>query len=180
VNNLPPGDYMDIKLFYPDYYCGFSSGKDIAGLIIFAMSAAALLTYLVWKYILPRSFQVRLILVATYLYLVAVCVIVPLIVEKQNIMWCWKFGITPFDGTGFTNAVAYPFSKLDFVASKLEARFNEKPVDLLLDTVASENKFKRYIVVPNLFQHIGIYSSNAWKNQGNDRYLKTSMSFTEE
>jgi len=106
-------------------------------------------------------------------------VAIPLLIGKQNLFRCYKIGIHPFAATAFTNAVAYPYTKLEFVASILEEHASETAVDLLLDSIADYYKLHRYLVVPNLFQHIGVFSSNILKNQGFDYHLKTSLSFEE-
>jgi len=173
-------DYMDIKLFYPEFYCGFTGMKDYIGFAIFAPLAGAFLTVIVMRVVLRGKLnKLTTVKILMWIYFSTLCVLIPLAIGRQNLFWCFKFGIHPFTATAFTNAVAYPAAKMEIVASFLETHMRDDPVDLLLDKFALDNKWMRYLLVPNLFQHIGIYSSNSYKNQGNDRWLKTSMTFVE-
>lgn len=62
-----------------------------------------------------------------------------------------QVGINPFAATAFTNAVAYPYSKLDFIASILEEHASAKAVDLLLDNIATVEKLNRYPETLHIF-----------------------------
>jgi len=169
-------NYMDMKLFYPEYYCGFGGFKDILGFVVFAPLAGSVLTFFALKLLRGKHNSLKILI---WIYFTGMSVYIPLTIGRQNIFWCYKFGIHPFEGTAFTNAVAYPAEKMDIIAAYLESHMKEKPVDLLLDRLSQEKQWTRYLLVPNLFQHIGVFSSNVYKNQGNDLYLKTSMTFVE-
>ncbi|KAI8819909.1 uncharacterized protein EV422DRAFT_568363 [Fimicolochytrium jonesii] len=51
------------------------------------------------------------------------------------------------------------------------------PVDLLVDQFAEERGKQRLELQPHLFQHVGAYSSDKGKNQGNFKDMKVSSSF---
>lgn len=54
-----------------------------------------------------------------------------------------------------------------------------QPTDIVVDdwTKMSKQRHKSYQLVPHLFQHVGSYSSNNEKNQGDHVHLKTSAQF---
>jgi len=53
------------------------------------------------------------------------------------------------------------------------------PTDIIIDTWTQTSKLphKSYQIVPHLFQHVGAFSSNREKNQGDHVNMKTSSQF---
>ncbi|CAF1530084.1 unnamed protein product [Didymodactylos carnosus] len=83
-------------------------------------------------------------------------------------------------------AHVYPMSQIsiiqNFLLTKLQLiNSTLKPIDISLNEFLEENpSLVQYHLVPDLVQHVGVYSSASTKNQGNFKYLKESGTFDEK
>ena len=57
---------------------------------------------------------------------------------------------------------------------------DNRPVDLLLHDYVRSQGIKMFELVPNLVQHIGLYSSSGAKNRGTAKWMKVSTTFEDD
>lgn len=81
----------------------------------------------------------------------------------------------------FGGTQAYMFNKFAQTSIVNALVFDDctQPTDVVVDTwtQTEKKKHKSLQLVPHLFQHVGSYSSNKEKNQGDHVHLKTSSQF---
>ena len=84
-----------------------------------------------------------------------------------------------FDTPGAV-AIAYPNMQLKSLIGYVENALAQPKlldIDLLLNKWIEESKYESYRAYPSLVQHVGAYSSNSAKNQGNFQWMNQDSSF---
>jgi hypothetical protein len=96
-------------------------------------------------------------------------------IGKQNVVSCFPEGI--YHKALGVNAVAmvYPQDKIPELAEWIHN--NTQPLDFTVEDVANNHRWKTLLLVPNIAQHVGYWSSSSTKVQGDPRYLQNSRSF---
>ena len=86
-------------------------------------------------------------------------------IGKQNIFTTFPRGISNFNSPIEAEAVLYPSHKIDHLI-KCMTPLETVPTDNALADCAKFLGLNMYVLVPNLFQHIGFVSSGPWKPDG--------------
>jgi len=181
-------DWIFVRLFYPEFWAGWEN-TDIPVLILLALVISSLSTIGVVKLyssITFRNGSIKLVLrhfwllsVLLFFYFIGLSIFIFLTIGKQNIITPFPNGLYSFESKASTVSVVYPSNKIKDAMDYLESHLGSDALDILLDDHAILNKLDRLLLVPNLFQHIGLFSSNRNKNQGSFVHFKTSLTFEE-
>jgi cytochrome b len=143
-----------------------------------AVTAAAAATLLV----VQHRPAIAILVTAVYAALLVVGCLVA--IGKQHVLPVHKFrGVRETQQAASTVATLYPQRVVAPLVAFLEkeAQFGSRvPVDVLIGAqfiAAQKTRAVMLEVLPHLFQHIGLYSSNTVKNQGHFSFMKTSLGF---
>ena len=154
-----------LKLYYPERWQGYSVLEisrfiEILGILILG----GYLYYVIFTCIEKKSYTSLSVCIACSmgaLYSVSVA----LLVGRQNLMGWRRLSadnhrIVPAPDC-CSPAVVYPFHMARGMAQYLEGITcnAEYPVDIAMDHYANQNNSLRYLIEPNLFKHIGMFSS---------------------
>ena len=111
-----------------------------------------------------------------FLYWSVWIVVVLCLIGKQNVVQPFQEGIYNYSTGVSTISVLYPKE----ITGKLIEYMNihyERPPDKVIEDMAIEYKYKTLLVVPSYFQHVGYWSSNPDKTQGNANWVVKSRTF---
>lgn len=176
-------NWFVIKLFLSDYFSGFESHDALWILPLCVVLPLAV--YIVARCLLHRTVAHAQI-AATITLIVFVCVIG---VGRQNLV-PWKRGLTRV--TAHFSMCAHIYSTQharNFIAAAMplidgSSLGKDEPPDSALNTFVTKSNLTMYNYVPNLYQHIGFWSSctrgscvRSGKIQGDPRTMKQSSTF---
>ena len=161
-------NFAFMKLYYPERWQGF--GKDeVQELIVGGCLLGA-----VFSLVILKLCKIEFRRFAAFNYLTALLLIVSLSIYfivtaytlgRQHILELLKLTkpthfVTEAPGC-CTPAVLYPHTVVKSLLSYLESVTcgTDFPLDIALDKFGRERNLQRYLVIPNMFYHIGYYSS---------------------
>ena len=124
---------------------------------------------------------VVLALVAIVSGLITVAVL--LLLNRQNIrLLNAPTGLSLDDSSAGAVALLFPTANLTGLLTFLRnpSMPSTTPIDNALNQYAEETGLEQLLLVPNLFDHRGVYSSAATKNKGSYKELKVSSTFYDE
>ncbi|OWA54192.1 Dehydrogenase/reductase SDR family member 12 [Hypsibius exemplaris] len=113
--------------------------------------------------------------------LITVCVL--LMLNRQNLPFLWeRAGLHEDDASAGTLAVLYSTPRLAGLLEFLDSTSigKETPIDVALNEFVAKTGLKQFHLVPDLFDHRGVFSSGAGKNDGTYEFMKVSSSFVDE
>ncbi|RKP17691.1 hypothetical protein ROZALSC1DRAFT_30541, partial [Rozella allomycis CSF55] len=186
VKELNDGDsnWYALKLFYPDIFDGWSL-DDLVIMLLISTCLSAAITLGIRKVYGRKQWHNYL---GILLYFILVIYSLIYLISKQALI---PQRTTPGllkipNSLSVLVGQVYPKRHLKAISENLFYYSNQldtnrmiklKAVDMLLDDIANFNKWTQYLIVPNIVQHIGRYSSNYDRNQGDIREFPTSNSF---
>ena len=163
-----------IKLFYTEHWQGWDN-NDIPMLIIIGVSMAVLSWALITRTRLKKTTK---IVVAVLIGADATFFVYSM--GRQH-LFPFKQGLYEFYSPCCTPAHVYNSALLPQITKCIRNEAQKPtPIDFILDSCMKRLKLKRYLLVPNLFQHIGAFSTASHKNQGDYVGMKTSLTFDDE
>ncbi|PRP83492.1 hypothetical protein PROFUN_04366 [Planoprotostelium fungivorum] len=165
--------WLLVRLFYTEFYSGWAS-EDSLLLPFLSIVPGSLLTLL--TLFLLSSFESRslrwyvktqknlvFILWVSFVLSSGFCLYA---VGKQNIITPFSPGLFQFEPHAFTVGVVFSNSRTRALSQHLLDNYQREPVDILIGEYAKRENLQRLLLVPNLVQHIGVFSSNPLKPQG--------------
>jgi hypothetical protein len=188
--------WLLVRLFYTEFWNGWEN-RDTPLLMALAASLAYLLsTAHLWMVggggggnnsssnnnnnkirlpLLRNPYHVTVLLLWFF-----TCLWVPWAIGKQNLRQTFpSSGLQPFSQKAANVAVMYPASIVPDLVHYLNDNLYTTEVDLLVDQVATEENWLRFQLLPHLFQHVGAFSSNKEKSQGDFLEMKVTRQFDE-
>ncbi|PRP79192.1 hypothetical protein PROFUN_13072 [Planoprotostelium fungivorum] len=193
--------WMFVRLFYSEYFLGWSVedaisliimsliiGSIITPLLLFLYSlhgvsstAPAMFTDIIWiEGERPVSFvknQTQFSL-CLWIFMTIISCSTLLSVGKQNLFHAFETGLYPYASHALTTGMLYSNNRTEALSQYLLDHHQEQPVDILIGQYAEERGLQRLLLVPNIVQHIGAFSSNRNKKQSFDDH-KDSLTFEE-
>ena len=151
-----------LKLYYPERWQGYAfEFKRIIELFSFGTiggSGFVFLYHLLSKSV-QRCYLISFVLGAVYMILVV------LLIGRQHIIQWKTWSKYTYDVIAApdccTPAILYERSMAERLIQHLNATVcdNNYPIDYAMDKFAKDNKYSKYLVEPNIFKHIGMFSS---------------------
>ncbi len=174
VRNVQQWAYL--KLFYPERWQGYANeGRRLLELLAVASLGGSVFLFIYLKTrqrVSSRTEQALVFTVgAIYFTVSAVLVGRQYLVEWRRVSR-YTYTVIPAPGCCspailYTSDMAKQMAHY-FDTIKCNAKF---PIDFAMDTFALERKYKRYLVEPNLMNHIGMFSSMKSKNKHPEEFL---------
>ncbi|PRP76062.1 hypothetical protein PROFUN_01778 [Planoprotostelium fungivorum] len=172
--------WLFVRLFYTNYWSGWAT-EDIFTFPFLFFTLGSIFTLIVLFFLWPsgRDFvgfvkaerKMAFILWMSLSLFSAVCLYS---VGKQNIMSNFRTGLWPFGSHAFTVGMVFSNDRMEGMSRYLLENYQEVPVDILIGRYAGQEHLRMLLLVPNLVQHIGAYSSNRDKVQGFRHFLDDS------
>ncbi|KJE89533.1 hypothetical protein CAOG_00982 [Capsaspora owczarzaki ATCC 30864] len=173
-----PENWLTLKLFYTDYYGGFTL-EDRILLAVLGIAGGLIVSYMLVMvhsrtarafYLWPLGFVTGVLLV----------VALPLIAGKQNVIAA-QFGVNQVSGVSIPEAQIYPANHAAVLSRYLRQHAHSKPLQSILQSYVQSRSATEYRLVPDLFQQVGVYASapespSAVEPQAAD-LVKTSRTF---
>ncbi|TPX32944.1 hypothetical protein SeMB42_g07553 [Synchytrium endobioticum] len=175
-----------IKLFWTHYWDGWEvSVADVLVLAAVSLTAGIVCALVALARLQRRralgGSAVQAMLLVVFAFGCVVALLVLLSVGKQN----WRrwlgaseTGVVPSVAAAAAVGQVYSKCHLRGMADFLYARAaDDVPVDILFNAYVAEKQVRIYEVVPNVVQHVGLYSSAEVKNKGTAKFMKVSSTF---
>ena len=170
-----------LKLFVSDHYAGFSTSWTHFFEIIFVFLLSYILAHLARKKSSHRtSYKLSTALTISLFFLIYLNL---RLMGRQSLLNWFngsKLHVKEIFDTPGTVAIAYPKMQLKPLIGYIENALKQPKlldIDLLLNRWIKESKYESYRSYPSLAQHVGAYSSNSAKNQGNFQSMNQDSSF---